>query len=407
MRWRLGGAMLLVCAGSAAAASDDLPQDVLLLAHFKGRMRQALSQVLNYTCLESIQRLAQGPGMKSFSRLDTLLLEVSTVSGTGAKELLAWPGARRFEKTDPSSFANGGLMGTGIFALFARTVFLDSATIIEYSGAADLAGRRAARFDFRIPEVWSHYEIQANGAKATVGANGSFWIDPISLELLRMEVRASEIPEALGLSGAVTIIDYAPMHIGDAAVLLPQDAKMLLMLVSGEVRRNDIAFSHCHEYSAESSIRFDLADSITPAAAPPARIDLPAGLTLSIALDTAIDSTTAHVGDLLRGHVVDDVRRKGKALMVPKGANVTGRIRGLERSGSTEPAFDLTIEIARLDWENSSAEFYGELLPKGSDRQIPGTGVLHIKGTQFHIDSGLRMNWRTLEPSRQGPSKTK
>jgi hypothetical protein len=162
-------------------------------------------------------------------------------------------------------------------------------------------------------------------------------------------------------------------------------------------------------------------------------VDLPAGLEVSIELETAIDSTTVHVGDPLRGHVRSDVRQKAKTI-IPKGAIVTGRIRGLERLRTPEPAIDLTIELAELSWENTRAEFYGELLPKPPEQardapfkapmmngrmssiphgaaanpvagagagsvQIPGTGVLQMTGTRFQIPSGFRMNWRTLEPN--------
>ena len=431
MRWKLCGFVLLVWAGSVAAVPDDLPHEVLLLARFKQQVRQALAQVPNYTCLETIQRSVQDRHAIVFSPLDTVLLEISNL---GDRELLAWPGARRFEEANLSLFASGGLMGSGVFALHARNVFLHDTSTIQYYGDEDMAGRPVARFDFRVPEVWSGYQIQANGASARVGMTGSFWIDPTSLELVRMEVRADEIPAALGIERTVTLIDYARMRIGASDVLLPQDAKLLLMLLSGEVRRNDIQFSHCHEYRAESSIRFDMPDTPPSAAAPSVRlVDLPAGLTVPIELETAIDSTTAHVGDLLRGHVTNDVRRKRKTIIIPKGAIVTGRIRGLERLRSPRPAFDLTIELAELEWENTSAEFYGELLPKGSGRvedsslnipsisgevtaippspypatravhtlQIPGTGVLHMAGTRFHIAPGFRMNWRTLEPNQR------
>jgi hypothetical protein len=98
--------------------------------------------------------------------------------------------------------------------------------------------------------------------------------------------------------------------------------------------------------------------------------------------------------------------------VVPKGALATGRIRGLERLRSPEPAFEVTIELAELEWENARAEFYGELLRKSEDSPLkrpmaagaprtPGTGVLHMKGKQFHIAAGFRMNWRTLEPNQR------
>jgi len=428
--WKLCGLVLLACSGSAVAAPDDLPREMVMLARFKQQMRQILSQVHNYTCLETIERSVQGRRAKVFSPLDTVLLEVSSLEG---KELLAWPGARRFHEADPSSFVSGGLMGSGVFATYARNVFLYDTTTIQYYGYEDMAGSPVARFDFRVPEVWSKYQIQANGGSAKVATTGSFWIDPTSLDLVRMEVRADKIPASLGIENTVTIIDYARMRIGDSEVLMPQGAKLRLTLLSGEVRRNEIQFSHCREYRTDSSIRFDMPDA--PAAVPPPTVrtvDLPAGLTVPVELETAIDSTSAHVGDLLRGHVTNDVRQKAQ-MIIPKGAIVTGRIRGLERLRSPETAIDLTIEIAELEWESTSAEFYGELLPKGSGRaedssyntpsinggenamplpppptmgevralRIPGTGVLHMTGTRFHIAPGFRMNWRTLEPNHR------
>jgi hypothetical protein len=407
MRGKLLGVVLLLWAGSVAAAPDDMPQEVLLLAHFKARMRLALSQVLNYTCLETIQRSAQSRRANSFTPLDTVRLEVSTVASMGGKELLAWPGARRFEEADPTRFTSGGLMGSGVFALFARGVFLHDTSTMQYHGAEEMAGRSVARFDFAVPEVWSGYRITANGTSAIVGMEGSFWIDPASLALVRMEVRADEIPAPLGISRAVTVIDYARMRIGDSDVLLPQDAKMLLTLFSGEVRRNEIEFSHCHEYGAESSIRFDMPETVAPTAAPRTPVDLPAGLTVSMALDAAIDLSTAQVGDILRAHVIEDVRRKGETI-IPKGAMATGRIRGAERLRSPGAGFDLTVEVAALEWANMRAEFYGELLATrraGRAPQIPGTGVLRVAGSKSQIPAGFRMNWRTLDPNSRLKSR--
>jgi hypothetical protein len=104
------------------------------------------------------------------------------------------------------------------------------------------------------------------------------------------------------------------------------------------------------------------------------------------------------------------------------------------RSRAPGPAVDLTIEIAELEWENSRAQFYGELLPPASARdrenaslslpsinggvpdlvtsagnvtetvhapQIPGTGVLHLTGKQLRIAAGFRMDWRTWEPNQR------
>lgn len=430
MRRTLRDLGLLVWTCALPAMAEDLRHDEML-ARFRQQIRGVLSQVPNYTCLETIERSVQVRRAKKFTPLDTVLLEVSNLGG---KELLSWPGARRFEDADPSSFVSGGLMGNGIFALYARNVFLHDAASIQYHGDEDLGGRAVTRFDFVVPQALSTYQIQANGTSAKAGMTGSFWIDSNSVELVRLEVRADEIPAALGIDRTAAFIDYAQMHIGDSGVLLPQAAQLNLTLLSGEVRLNDIQFSHCHEYRTESAIHFDMPDTAPAAPVAPAveTVNLPAGLSVAIELETPIDSATAHVGDLLRGHVVKDVLRKGK-LVIPMGAGVTGRIRGLDRLRSPA-AFELTVELTEVQWEHSTAQFYGELIRKDAgpredglagaasvdggmsgppvpsfspDRseghllRIPGTGVLHLAGAKFHIAPGFRMNWRTLEPNQQ------
>jgi VWFA-related protein len=257
-------------------APHDLPRETTLLAQFKPKIRLVLSQVPNYTCLETIQRSLEKRREKAFSPLDSMHLEVSTLAD---KELLAWPGAHRFEEVDLSSFAAGGLLGSGVFASLARGVFLHETATITGHGGEELAGRPVTRFDYRVPAESSGYQIQTKDSSAKVGIAGSFWIDPVSLELVRLEVRADDLPAALGILRTVTTIDYAPMRVADSNILLPQAAQMILTQLNGDVNRNDIQFSHCHEYLAESSIRFDTPNSALGAQAQQRRtIDLPAGL---------------------------------------------------------------------------------------------------------------------------------
>lgn len=381
--------------------ADDLAPEVVQLAHLKQKMRKILAQVPNYTCLETIQRYGLEHHGTSFQLLDTVFLEVSNV---GNKELLAWPGARRFEEAELSNFTAGGMLGSGIFALHARNVFLIDTNTAQFHGNEEMDGRATARYDFKVPQAWSGLQIRANGTSATVGTKGSFWIDPTGLELLRMDVQAIDIPAVLGIERSVTRIDYSRVHIGDSDVLLPQSAREVVNLFTGDARRNDIEFSHCREYRTESSIRFDMPET-QPQSSAARSLDLPAGLVVAIELQSAIDSATAHVGDLLRGRVSDDVRRKGE-IIIPKGALVSGRIRSLKRVQTPAPAFNLTIELAEVEWADTHAEFYAELLLESgkaaaAKARVPGTGVLHITGPDFRIAPGLQMKWRTLEPNQR------
>jgi hypothetical protein len=87
-------------------------------------------------------------------------------------------------------------------------------------------------------------------------------------------------------------------------------------------------FSACHEYAAESSLRFegDAAAAGVKSAAktgPP----LPAGLSLTLALLTPIDTSTAAAGDAVSARVTKAVRApKSNEILVAAGAIVRGRI---------------------------------------------------------------------------------
>jgi VWFA-related protein len=89
-----------------------------------------------------------------------------------------------------------------------------------------------------------------------VAAKGSFWFDPASLDLVRLEIRGEDIPYDLHLDDAVVRVDYARTHIGDSDALLPKRSELTLTYISGDADRNVIDFSQCREYRTDSAIDF-------------------------------------------------------------------------------------------------------------------------------------------------------
>ena len=387
--------LLVLSATVAATAADDLPPELIRLARFKQKIRRDMAQVPNYTCLETMERSQRLPRARSFRPLDTVRLEVSNVDG---KELLAWPGARRFEDKNLTSFVSSGMIANGIFALHAHNLFVNDTTAFEYHGEENLDGRDAVRYDYRIAQFMSGYKITMPGASATVATGGSFWFDPVTLDLLRLDVSGDEIPTELGLAEFVVKTYYARKHIAGSDALLPERAELVSTHFSGEVSRNVIAFSACREYGSESTISFEPPPE--PAAELPKpealQVDLAAGLLVPMALETAIDSKSASVGDAVRARVRQDVRKKGQ-LVLPAGAQISGRIRSLERYSAPEPYFLLGIEFSEAEWGNARAAFSGELVDSRSQKT-----ALHIPGARFHLAPGFRMVWRTL--GQQPPS---
>src|ERR1700747_1065910 len=101
--WKIAGASLvLACVG----APQDLAPDVLLLARIKSHMREELSHIPNYTCLETISRfrkdpVSDAPANKQLAPLDTVRLEIVY---SDHREWYGSPGGRNLSADNPVGF---------------------------------------------------------------------------------------------------------------------------------------------------------------------------------------------------------------------------------------------------------------------------------------------------------------
>lgn len=209
------------------------------------------------------------------------------------------------------------------------------------------------------------------GARATVGVAGTFWADPVTYDLIRLKIDAVDIPPILQMSQMTSIIDYAPMRIGEAEVLLPQSGDMIMLREASELHYNRFDFTHCREYQAESVISFD--DSAArPAAGAPASSAprprppvaeqaLPAELTVTIALSTPIGERSA-VGDIVEGKLVGNVVGRGGKVIVTDGTSVKGRIRLLEKAAKSADYFSIGLEFTNIDAAPAPFRFFADLV---------------------------------------------
>src|SRR5215469_1385219 len=135
-------AVLLLVALFGARAQigpDGLPPGVLLLSRIKRHVREQLTRLPDYTCLETSQRYQRGAGPKEVLKpLDTMRLEVLD---SGDKELYAPPGARNFQTEHPGEFTHAGLSGTGVFSLALRNLMVNDNGLFQYRGEERLTGR--------------------------------------------------------------------------------------------------------------------------------------------------------------------------------------------------------------------------------------------------------------------------
>lgn len=405
--------------------TNTLPWPQLLqLSRIKRRMADNLRRQPDYTCLETIERSQRRKPTRKFEMVDVLRLEVALVRGG---EMFAWPGAKKFEDSDPRKFVPSGAIGNGYFAMHARSVFLSDAPVFTYVGPETLAGRATVRYDYRIPLLSSGYLLKMGERGAIVGYHGSFWASAATLDVLRLLVDADDIPVSLGIANADTEIDYERMKIGANDFLLPAASELILTDLAGSESRNRMRFTSCRQYKGESVLSFaDLPPATPEPAAPDTQreIQLPPGLWIEAGLEQKIDSRTAAVGDPVRAVIHHDIKHDRRVL-IPKGAELVGRITRLEHFNSM---YAVAISCSSIRFRAGSAAFAGELeeigvpsrpgesliVGPGGDRfsrpsfrsvqdlrqrdraMIPGT--FYILGDRVQLPRGFRMVWRTESP---------
>jgi hypothetical protein len=431
--WKLAAPLLAIACGAAA---QDLAPEVLLLAHIRSHMRDELSRVTNYTCLETTARFHSEPAGQSRARskmqpLDTVRLEVAY---TNHREWYGSPGDRNFSEDGPFAFIGSGMIGNGNFAITLHNVFVSDLATFTYRGEETLGGRTASRFDFRLPRQLGGlggFKISLAEGAGDVGEQGSFWADAQSLDLIRLEFQADEIPPYLPLIEMTSNVNYARMRIGESSVLLAQAADSHMLKTTGEENYSHLEYTHCRAFSAQSDIRFDPEPQggaqplpsdgpKTVSEAGGAGEAVPPFLPITLRLTAPITDRDA-VGMLIEARVSGDVVRKGK-IVVPDGSLVRGRIRRLERY-KADPEFVVGLEFTEVNVNGGSLRFYADLIRIDRSpgirptlyepvvvrtaggfqttsqtvtlHELPGVASFFVSGKTFTIPSGFRMVWRT------------
>jgi len=422
----LCGQLCALACSVLASAQSDLPNDVLQLAQLKRNVKASLAALPNYTCLETIQRSRSRDAHHPFRLLDIVRVEVAVINN---RELYSWPGANEFEDRDIADMIGTGMSSSGSFISEISNVLVNNVSTITWRGNEELGGRRATRWDYSIPYNLSDWTLRFAGRRGKVSEAGSFWADAQTLELLRLETNANDIPPDLPIAAVNDSLDYSPMRVGSRDLLLPQTAESLLTKWDGQQSRNVIEFSHCREFAAEARLTTDEPAVIEKTVSPVTEISIPAGLVFSARLANPVDSRGAKIGDALTAEIVSPVEYKHK-LIVPKGAILRGRIRQLERHSTPRPHYIVGLEFTDIEFPGHHARFFGEMTgvtpgtgvslslstSKAATRDIgmggslttartetylpvpiPGVSNFFLEGSSFRLPEGLLMDWRSVK----------
>lgn len=407
--WKIASILLAL---GATSPSQDLPPQVVLLSRVKNHARADLDHLPSYTCLETIERF-QRDHTANLKPLDTVQLEVFYSDG---HEWYGAPGGRAMAERDPANLVASGMIGNGNFGIALNNIL--SAARFTYAGKEERNGRAAEKYAFHFTAGPRAFRISVPGGEAPVGEEGFIWADPTSLDLVRLEYNAADIPAILPIVSQSSAIDYGRVRIGDHDILLPERAEEDLLYSKNVESFSHIEYSQCRAFETETSIRFGDAPAPppdAPAAAPKApAASLPALLRVTVELTTPISSGDI-VGTLIEGRIASNVSRKGK-LVLAAGAVVHGRIRRLEHFD--ENTWIIGMEFTEVETPAGRQTFYADLLEMGASKvlklahgeitragliqiklhDVPGVAAFFATGHTFTVPPGFRTVWRTRGP---------
>lgn len=407
--WKTAGFLVVL---TTLAAPDDLPREVVLLSRIKAHARADLDHLPSYTCLETIQRF-QRDNTSHLSPLDTVQLEVFF---SGGHEWYGAPGGRAMADSDPVHFIATGMIGTGDFGISLNNILASAR--FTYAGKEERNGRQSEKYGFHFTADPGAFRISVPGGEGPVGEQGFLWADPNTLDLIRLEDNAVDIPPYLPVVSQSAAIDYGQVRIGDRDILLPQRADEDLVLPKNVESFSHIEYSGCRSFETETTISFGDAPTppseapATPPKTPPARI--PALLKVTVELTTPISNEDI-VGKLIEGRVSSNVSKNGKTVL-PSNAVVHGRIRRLEHFD--ENTWIIGLEFMEVETPAGRQPFYADLLNMDTSKilklqhgetthagtleiklhDVPGVAAFFATGHTFTVPAGFHTVWRTRGP---------
>jgi hypothetical protein len=394
-----------------------------LLARAREKILDSIRRLPKYTCVETTDRhyyLAHRPKPESHSAIepafscqeakfqetrklrldatDRLRLDVAVAGGD---EIHSWPAASRFDTRPIYEMIPAGPTSSGAFGGLLVDIFNNRGATFEFKGRINNGQREVFEYSFRVPRGTSQYSVNVVGGRALTGFAGSFQIDTTSADLLRMTQESDVLPSTAYMCRVKVTSDYTYAQIGDGRIMIPRQSVLDTLVASGDQTSSVTVFSACHEYAAESSIRFDAADEPSNDSVRQSKMaaPLPKGVSLTLALTKPIDTTTAAAGDAVSAKVAHAVYQgNSKKLLVPSGAMVRGRILQVRHEMATSKLY-VALRFDTLESHGAVSTLSVQLKPHTDGAAARSAAALKTRTPEFQLPppgSGDGGSWFTF-----------
>ena len=154
------------------------------------------------------------------------------------------------------AFISEGLVSSGAFSATPLNLFVQDVARIAPLPQEGTLIETMLGFHFEESAMTAKFVVQSGRGTGQAGLRGTFWVDPQTLDLMRIEEQAVDLPPFLLMRDLTTSIYYARTRIGSSDPLLPQSAETVVTDYYGVERKNAIEFTGCREYVSESVVHF-------------------------------------------------------------------------------------------------------------------------------------------------------
>ncbi len=238
----------------AAQAEEDEPETDSVIAKARSAAAGMEAAMPDFLAEQVTTRYVSFNNEASWNRVDVVEAE------------LAWSGGREQYRNVrlngrpvQGSPESTGAWSTGEFLTTAADILSPStrASFVRL-GSEKIGGRAAAVYEFAIRAENSHWVlVSPEGERLQPAQKGQLWIDEQTYRVLRIEQRAVSIPASFPQDKAECTVEFGPVTIGGASLLMPVRAETR-GCVRGTVQcsKNEIVWRNYRKFGAESTIVF-------------------------------------------------------------------------------------------------------------------------------------------------------
>ena len=213
----------------------------------------------DFICAEQVKRflapLPRKGDSPAWREGDTLLIKLSYFKQKEQYRLLTV----NFKLTDQDYEKVGGSKEFGSFGTLLHGIFDPAGEArFEYDHTSQLGNRGIVlAFRYFIDLDRSNYElVWDNTQRIRTAYSGMVLVSADSHRVMRVSVKAENIPADFPIRAAQTQLDYDWVELSGHKFLLPATAQVI-MAREGGLTKNDEIFANYQKYSADTEIKFD------------------------------------------------------------------------------------------------------------------------------------------------------